>query len=176
MGKPKKKGTYEHLCLLIFAQGKWTEKDKMSVRQPLLDKRKDKPDFPYPFFLKFTRQEKKPSDSYCNICGSIYEMFQEIIGPNDNIFYQGHHYIILEDDKEDMKELPSLILPHSKVKKLYFLYLDSFKEFDRNEVKKWTLNDLKEHVTSKQCNASEFENLVDHDEFKPRILYEITKY
>ena len=79
-------------------------------------------------------------------------MFQEIAGPNDNIFYQGHHYIVLDDDKEDMKE------------------------FDRNEVNRRTLNDLKVHITSKQCNASEFENLVELDEFNPRILYEITKY
>ena len=176
MGKPKKKGIYEHVCLLIFAQGKWTEKNMITVRQPLLDKHKIHTDDPYPFFLKFTHQEKKPSYSDCNICGPIYEMFQEIIGTNDNIYYQGHHYIIFDDDKEDMKDLPSLILPHPKVKKLYFLYLDSFKEFDRNEVNKWSLKDLNEKITSKQCNTSEFEKLLEQNEFKPRILYEITKY
>ena len=56
MGKPKKKGVYEHLCLLIFAQGKWTEKDKMTVRQLLLDQHKSYTDDPYPFYLKFTHR------------------------------------------------------------------------------------------------------------------------
>ena len=176
MGKPKKKGAYEHLCMVIFAQGKWTEKDRAVIKQLILEKHKEKTDLPYPFYLKLTRQFEKPSYSDCNICGPIYEMFQDIIGSNDNIYYHGHHYIIPEDDKEEMKELPGLILNNPKVKKFYLLYLDSFHEVNRNDINRWTIKDLKEHINSKQCNASEFENIIDQDKFESRILYEITKY
>ncbi len=176
MGKPKKKGVYEHLCVIIFAQGKWNEKDRASIRQPLIEKHNMHSDNPYPLFTKLTYREESPSYSDCNLCGPIYEMFQEILGTSDNLIYQGHHYIIPEDDKEDMKELPKTILENPKVKKFYLLYLDSFGEVDRNVIERWTLNDLKEQITVKQCNASEFEKLIDENNFKSRILYEITKH
>ena len=176
MGKPKKKGAYEHFCVIIFAQGKWNDKDRASIRKSLIEKHNMCSDNPYPLFTKLTYREKKPSYSDCNLCGPIYEMFQEISGTNDNIIYQGHHYLLPEDDKEDMKELTKIILGNPKVKKFYLLYLDSFGEVDRNVIKKWTLNDLKERLTSKLSNSSEFETLVDENKFKSRIIFEISKF
>jgi len=176
MGKPKKKGAYDHFCVAILAQGKWTDKDRAIVRQKLIEKRKEKTDAPYPLFLKLTRQEEKPSYSDCHICGPIYDMFQEIISVNDNIYYHGHHYIIPEGDNEDIKELANIIIKDNKVKKFYLLILDGFGEVNRTDIKQWTLKELKEQITLKKCNISEFEKVIDEDNVKPRIIYEIIKY
>ena len=173
MGKPKKKGAYEHFCVLIFAQGTWTDQDIESIRGPLLEKRKMQKDLPYPLFTKLVRSNEKPTYGDCHICGPIYDLLKEIQGSNDGILYQGHHYIIPEDDLDDMKELARLIMNNNKVKKLYILYLDSFGEIERNIIKKWELSDLKANIQHKKCSLVDFEKVIDDDNFRERIVYEI---
>ena len=173
MGKPKKKGAYEHFCVLIFAQGTWTDKDIESIKELLLKKSAMQEDLPYPFFTKLVLRHKKPSYSDCHICSPIYDLFKEIQGSNDTIFYQGHHYIIPEDDMDDMKELARLVMNNNKVKKLYILYLDSFGEIDRNIIKKWELSDLRANIKYEKCSLVDFEKLIDDNNFRERVIYEI---
>ena len=173
MGKPKKKGAYEHFCVLIFAQGTWTDQDIESIRGPLLEKRKMQKDLPYPLFTKLVPRSEKPTYGDCHVCGPIYDLLKEIQGSNDGILYQGHHYIIPEDDMDDMKELARLIMNNSKVKKVYILYLDSFGEIDRNIIKKWELSDLKANIQHKKYSLVDFEKLIDYNNFRERIIYEI---
>ena len=72
-----------------------------------------------------------------------------------------------------MKELARLIMNNNKVKKLYILYLDSFGEIERNIIKKWELSDLKANIQHKKCSLVDFEKVIDDDNFRERIVYEI---
>ena len=175
MGKPKKKGTYEHFCVLIFAQGTWNEKDRDAIRKSLIDRHNMKSDKPHHLYNKLIRRDEKPSYCDCNICGPIYGMFKEIQGKNDGILYQSHHYIILEDDMDDMKGFANLILSNNKVKKLYILYLDGFGEIDRTTIKTWQLKDIKEHIKGNKLKLTEFDLIIDEKQFVNRTLYEIYK-
>ena len=175
MGKPIKKGIYEHFMVLIFAQGRWTDKDIESIRQPLIERHNQKTDNPYTLYNKLTPRKEKPSYSDCQICGPIYDYFMEIKGKNDGILHQGHHYLIPEDDMEDLKDLAKLLLSNKIVKKIYILYLDSLGEIDRNQLKVWQLKDIKDHIHIKQLKLPEFEQEIDDKTFENCTLNENSK-
>ena len=176
MVKHQKYGTYEHFCLIIFAQGNWNEKDRQSIRSRLRDKRNEKKDLPYPLFTKLVYREEKPKYADCKLCEPIYDMLMELKGSNDGIIYQGHHYLIPEDDMEDIKDLADLILGDNKVKKFYLLYFDSFHEIKKTIIPTITLNDLKEKMTTKKCKIEVFKEIIDEKKFQSRIIYEVLKY
>ena len=178
MVRHKKTGWYEHFCLLIFAQGTWVNRDRESVHGSILKRRKEleiKDDL-YHLYLKLTRQDKK--DIYqgsCHLCKLLYEMFEEIKGNNDGILFQGHHYLILEDDINEMKDLANLIIGHEKVKKFYLLYLDGLRDFKTTEIKRLNLDELKDELMQIQYKISDFFKMLERNEFKNRTIYEITK-
>jgi hypothetical protein len=176
MVRNQKMGAYEHFCVLIFAQGTWNEKDRESILKPLQEKHNEQNSDPYHLYLKLTRRDKIPQYSDCQICRPIYEMLQEIKGQNDALLFQGHHYLILEDDEEDLKDLAKSILSKDKVKKLYILYLDSFKEIKRTVINTMNLQDLKDKLTQIQVSIPEFINILRKKNFSSRTIYEITKY
>ena len=176
MVRHQKMGAYEHFCVLIFAQGSWNEKDRQSIIKHLQEKHNEQRDDPYHLYLKLTRRDKMPRYSDCQLCRPVYEMLEEIKGQNDALLFQGHHYLILEDDKEDLKDFANFVLSKDKVKKLYILYLDSFKEIKRTIISTMSLQDLKEKLAQKRVNISEFVEILNEDSFKSRTIYEITKY
>jgi len=176
MIRHQKRGAYEHFCVLIFAQGTWNDKDRESIIKPLQEKHNERRDNPYHLYLKLTRRDSMPHYSDCQLCHPIYEMLEELKGPNDAILFQGHHYLIIEDDEEDLKDLVEFVLSKDKVKKLYVLYLDSFKEIKTTIINKMNLKDLKEKLTEKRVSASEFTNILHKNNFTSRTIYEITKY
>jgi hypothetical protein len=175
MVKHTKTGAYEHFCVLIFAQGTWKEIDKVSVRNIVLEKLKTMKDTHYNIFNKLTHREQMPIYSDCHVCQPIYKMFEEIKGDNDGILYQGHHYLIPEDDFDDLKSLANLIIAHSKVKKFYLLYLDGFREIKKTALATMTLEELKEILEFEKCNIDDFLLIIDNKIFKNRTLYEISK-
>ncbi len=176
MSRHQKIGAYEHFCVLIFAQGTWNEKDRESILTHLQEKHNEQRDDPYHLYLKLTRRDKMPQYSDCQICRPIYEMFEEIKGQNDALLFQGHHYLILEDDVEDLKDLVKFLLSKDKVKKLYLLYLDGFKEIKKTVIRMMSLQDLKEKLTRKRVSQTKFINSLNEMNFSNRTLYEITKY
>ena len=176
MLKHQKYGTYEHFCLIIFAQGKWNEKDRQGIRKRLRDKRNEKKDSPYPLYTKLVYRDTMPKYADCKLCEPIYELLMELKGSNDGIIFQGHHYLIPEDDMEDMKELSGLILSIDSVKKFYLLYLDSFQEIKKTVIPKITLNELKEKLTTRKCKIEEFKGIIIDNRFQSRIIYEILRY
>ena len=176
MIKSQKRGAYEHFCVLIFAQGTWNDKDRESIIKPLQEKHNEKRDDPYHLYLKLTRRDTMPQYSDCQLCRPIYELLEEIKGQNDTILFQGHHYLIIEDDAEDLKDLAEFVLSKDKVKKLYLLYLDSFKEIKTTVINTMTLQDLKEKLTWKQVSTTEFIKILHENNFSSRTIYEITKY
>ena len=175
MVKHRKTGAYEHFCILIFSQGKWKDTDKESVRNLIKNKIKSIRDVSYNIFNKLTYRDQMPIYSDCHLCQPIYKMFEEIKGNNDGILYQGHHYLIPEDDFEDMKNLVNLIIFHNKVKKFYLLYLDGFGEINRTILDKMNLEEFKEKLKFKKCNINDFLLIIDNNKFMNRTVYEISK-
>jgi hypothetical protein len=176
MTKSKKTGWYEHLSVLIFAQGMWNEIDREKIITPLRKKRDEKTDNPYPFYLKLTLRKDPPDFVDCKICHLLYKLFRTILGKNDGILYQGHHYIVFEDDIEDMKDMASLILSGEKVKKFYLLYIKGFSEIKTTVIREMNISELKDLLTHKICNLEEFIEDLDKNDFKPRTIYEVTKF
>ncbi len=176
MIRHQKRGAYEHFCVLIFAQGTWNDKDRESIIKSLQEKHDEQRDNPYHLYLKLTRRESMPQYSDCQLCRPLYEMLEELKGQNDAILYQGHHYLIIEDDEEDLKDLAEVLLSKDKVKKLYMLYLDSFKEIKTTVINMMSLQDLKGKLTQKRVNIDELIKILDEHRFSSRIIYEITKY
>lgn len=176
MVRHQKMGAYEHFCVLIFAQGTWNDKDRESILKPLQEKHNEQRDDPYHLYLKLTRRDSKPQYSDCQICRPIYEMLEELKGQNDAILFQGHHYLILEDDAEDLKDFVKFLLSKDNVKKIYILYLDSFKEIKRTVINTMSLQDLKEKLAQKRASTSEFIKNLNENSFSSRTIYEITKY
>ena len=176
MARHQKMGAYEHFCVLIFAQGTWNDKDRESILKPLQEKHNEQRDNPYHLYLKLTRRDSIPQYSDCQLCRPIYEMFEEIKGQNDAILFQGHHYLILEDDAEDLKDFVKFLLSKDNVKKIYILYLDSFKEIKRTVINTMSLQDLKEKLAQKRASTSEFIKNLNENSFSSRTIYEITKY
>ncbi len=175
MVKSRKTGTYEHFCVLIFAQGTWKEADKESVRNLIIEKLKAKSDIAYNVYYKLTYRDQIPIYADCHLCQPIYKMFEEFKGNNDGILYQGHHYLIPEDDFEEMKSLANLIISDSKVKKFFLLYLDNFREIKRTILNDMNLEELKEKLKFKKCTITDFISIVDNNKFENRTVYEISK-
>ena len=175
MVKHRKTGAYEHFCILIFAQGIWKETDRESVRNLIKDKVKNMKEASYNIFNKLTYRDQMPIYTDCHLCQPIYKMFEELKGNNDGILYQGHHYLIPEDDFEDMKFLTNLIISHSKVKKIYLLYLDGFREIKKTSLATMSLEELKEVLNFEKCNINNFLLIIDNNIFKNRTVYEISK-
>lgn len=175
MGKPRKKGTYEHLSILIYAQGTWKESDRLSVLDPLRKERKLYPDDPYPFILKLTLRTKEPNYSDCNLDPLIYQIMKQIQGNTDGILYLGHHYLTLPDDILGMKKFTDIVMGHKKVKKFYLLYIDSLGEIKRTIISKFDFAALKNMVSFEKYTRSAFLELLDNNEFKERVIYEVTR-
>jgi len=175
MVKHRKMGAYEHFCVLIFAQGTWKESDRDSVRNLIIEKLKKMKDTHYNIFNKLTYREQMPVYADCHLCQPIYKMFEGLKRNNDGILYQGHHYLIPEDDFEDMKSLANLIISHNKVKKFYLLYLDGFGEIKRTILDKMNLEEFKEKLKFKKCTINDFILMIDNGRFENRNVYEISK-
>lgn len=175
MVKHKKTGAYEHFCVLIFAQGTWKEADRDNVRNLTLEKVKSVKNTHYNIFNKLTYRDEMPIYADCHLCQPIYKMFEEFRGNNDGILYQGHHYLIPEDDFDDMKSLINLIISHDKVKKIYLLYIDSFREIKRTILYDMNLEEFKEKLNFTKCYITDFISMIDKNEFKNRTVYEISK-
>ncbi len=174
MGRKPKKGEYEHFCILIYPQGQWSESDRQSVEDPIKEVITTYTPDPYPFFLKLTKRTEDPQS--CDMCTPAYELFSEIKGQSDGVIYLGHHYIIPEDDLVDMARFVKMVLDNEKVKKMYILYLDGFREIKRTELAQWDLETLKNQIETKTLNMSEFLKQIENGKFENRVLYEIVKW
>ncbi len=131
---------------------------------------------PYPFFLKLTKRSKPFSPGDCAICTPVQEMFQELQGQADGVLYIGHHYLIPDDDLEDMAKFVRMVLENDNVKKMYMLYLDGFGEIKRTQLAHWELETLKTYIETKTISKSDFLAALNEGRFDNRVLYEIVKW
>ena len=83
MGKKRKTGAYPHFCVLIIAQGTWKDDVKKEIKSLIIEKSKQLADISYNVFDKLVYREEKPTYADCQICGPIYELFEEIRKSND---------------------------------------------------------------------------------------------
>ncbi|HEC37778.1 MAG TPA: hypothetical protein ENI29_06045 [bacterium] len=176
MPKHKKTGWYEHFSVLIFAQGTWKEKDRERVKKPIREKHDDTSENPYPFFSKLTLRRNPPEFADCPLCHRLYELFKEFTGPNDFILYQGHHYLIMEEDMEDMEELVKIILSNDKVKKIFILYIKGFSSIKTTEIHSMKLDDLKRKLRFQKYNYKDFLKILSNNTFEDQVVYQVLKY
>jgi hypothetical protein len=176
MVRKRKKGANEHFGVLLYGQGQWSEDDRQSVVGPIQDVIRTYTSDPYPFFLKLTKVSEPFQPGECSVCTPIHELLQELKGQSDGILYLGHHYIIPEDDLEDMATFVKMVLDNEKVKKMYLLYIDGFGEVKRTELAQWNLETLKTHIESQTITKSDFLTELSNDIFNNRVLYEIVKW
>ncbi|MHA1954840.1 MAG: hypothetical protein ACW96U_12940 [Candidatus Heimdallarchaeaceae archaeon] len=174
MSKKQKMGSYEHFCVLINAQDNWKEQDIQSVRDISLSQRKKYVDFDYHFYHKLTYRDKKPEYSDCLLCNQIYNLFANLKGNREGILYQGHHYLE-PDDTKDIVEYTKLIFDKNQVKKVYILYLDSLKEFKREDINNLDYDEFKELIKEERYTLKEFESLLQENEIKERVLHELLR-
>lgn len=174
MSKKQKMGTYEHFCILINAQDNWKDQDKQLIRDISLSQRKKYVDYDYHFYHKLTYRDKKPDYGDCLLCNQIYSLFSNLKGNREGILYQGHHYLEPEDTK-DIVEYIQLILAKNQAKKVYILYLDSLKELKRDGINKLNNEEFKELFKEERYTLKEFETLLQENEIKERVLYEILR-
>ena len=176
MVRKRKKGAYEHLCVLIFGQGQWSDADRQSISQSIIDETRNYSADRYPFFMKLTRRNEPFNPGACDICVPTYDLIQELKGQADGIIYLGHHYLIPDDDLEDMAKFVKLVLENDNVKKMYMLYLDGFGDIKRTQLAKWDLETLKAHIETKTINKSDFLVAISEGRFDNQVLYEIVKW
>ncbi|MHA1949835.1 MAG: hypothetical protein ACXAAO_05445 [Candidatus Thorarchaeota archaeon] len=176
MVRKQKKGAYEHLSVLIFGQGQWSETDRQLVVQSIRNETKKYLQDPYPFFMKLTRRSEPFNPGSCDICTPAYDLIQELKGQADGIIYLGHHYLIPEDDLEDMVNFIKLVLENNKVKKMYLLYLDGFGEIKRTQLATWDLETLKAHIQARTLTKDDFLKDITSGKFDNRVLYEIVNW
>ncbi|MHA1966038.1 MAG: hypothetical protein ACXACG_12460 [Candidatus Thorarchaeota archaeon] len=176
MVRKQKKGENEHFCVLIYAQGQWSESDRESVEEPIKDVVRTYTPEPYPFFLKLTRRLEPFSPGDCKLCTPVYDFLQELKGQSNGTLYLGHHYIIPEDDLEDMTRFVKMVLDNEKVKKMFMLFLDGFGEVKRTELALWDIETLKSQITTRSLRRDDFLTEIDSGKFDNRTLYEIIKW
>ncbi|MCK5303865.1 MAG: hypothetical protein KAJ72_01345 [Candidatus Heimdallarchaeota archaeon] len=174
MKKPKRMGTYEHFCVLVTAQGNWKDEDLREIRQSLIDERVKYRAEDYPLIMKLVYRTEKPVYSDCQLCDPIYDLLQKKKANFQGIIYQGHHYLEPEDTN-DMVDLVNILIDNDKIKKIYILYLDSFKEFKRDTINNLSSDELIEKIEQKKLSKSTFLNILSTDKFQNRTLYEILK-
>jgi hypothetical protein len=170
----RKQGTYDHFCILILAQSPWKETDKERIKNISLNKRKEVRDHDYHFYHRLTYRDKQPEYSLCLLCNQIYKLFIDLKKDRDFILYQGHHYIE-PDDFDDLLEFSKLLIDDEKVKKIYVLYVDSLVEFKTEDINKMFYDDFKALIYDRKCTIKAFESILDNQQFKERVLYEILK-
>ncbi len=174
MKKSKRMGTYEHFCVLVTAQGNWKDEDIREIKQSLIDERVKHQAEDYPLIMKFVHRTEKPVYSDCQLCAPIYDLLVNVQGNYQGIIYQGHHYLDPEDST-DMMDVVKILFGNRKVKKIYILYLDSFRELKRDAINSMTYDELQNSIKTEKSSKSDFLNILKKDQFQIRTLYEILK-
>lgn len=163
--------SYEHYGILIFAQGAWKEKDKVSVIKNINQ-----------LNIDYLYRASLPNN--CDICNQIHDIFAEIKGKNDGIMYVAHAYL----ETDSIKKLADHVLDNELVKKIYLFQGGPMKHkkgrpviSNRNireiKVKRRKYQDviLKERLISEKYTKSDFIKLLEQNGFQFDVLYEITR-
>ena len=147
--------SYLHFGSLVFAQGKWDQKDRNGVMEIVRAHHRDLPNL---YRTNFPTS--------CDLCTQIHDIFQEIKRNNDGVMYIGHTNLELDE----ILLVTKLFMEDDRIKKFYFFQGGPVK---RTEVGK--KHNIRERLTPKKCTKSEFIEILKNKRFEEEILYEITK-
>lgn len=167
---------YGHLCLLVFAQGKW----KDNYKSKLLDQIKKN-------FLSnmdiddmdiwneinksplFDPINPRADDKLCEICHVLSKIYEGKKGVNEGFILFSHN--ILGWNRTG--NLLSYILGERNVKKIYYLELDqdSYTLKTKNEIP-----EIIKNIKETRVNRTELLVLLEKEELEFSTLYEVGKY
>ncbi|WXG41198.1 MAG: hypothetical protein WED07_10590 [Candidatus Freyarchaeum deiterrae] len=164
-----------HFCLLIFAQDQWKESYTEKISKNTRD-----------LFYQYTGHsncdvcntcpicralvemfDPMNPDEYiivCDLCKALYKMMEEIKGQTDGMILFSHSFPL---EIQSVTYLTKLLLQSDKIKKIYILEVVTEKNTQVSEVI--------EKIKKIRLKKSEFIKLLDSNEFKDKVLYEISK-
>ncbi len=167
---------YGHICLLLFAQGTWKEHYKNKLFKKVKDKfissmHIDEIDVwseiqQIPLF-----NPKNPEGIHkqCELCYSLYEIFEKEKDQNDGLILFSHNIL----GWEEMKSFLLFVLGEVKIKKIYYLELDWTSYLISTKKK---ISSIIENIKPKQVNRSAFFDLFDKEKIEFSTLYKVLKY
>ena len=170
---------YEHLCILIFAQNTWKEKDFIKLEEKTVVN-----------YLENTPQGDCDVCLTCDICRGTWELFDpenpgkynplcnycEVLLPFFKKFQSGENVLLFSHQTIDSNGLRSFTetnLSNEKVKKIYILQLHEWRE--KRYEKYLKAEELIDSLSHVKITHSDFLSLLDEDKFEYRVLYEISK-
>lgn len=159
-----------HFCFLIFGQGKWQEKYKSKlmaeIKKDFLRYAYWDPMYDIPVKL-FNPLVKDEDYDVCDLCFELIPRFKIKLGSNVGLIRFSHKLLRLKDIESFFLK----ILTDPQVKKVYFLLLNSNSYIIGLNIPK-----IMKSITEHQLNAATFFDLVNNEQLKFSILYEIRKY
>lgn len=187
--------TFEHhVGLLIFPQGIWAEKDKERIINSIEVKKKSKTYSEWWFYHGFILSsfQWKPNPKGCAVCFAVMDHFKQLPGNHDNIFYINGPY--LEDPKEEnskylkeiatsnynyLREMITSLVHDVKIKKVYFLYVNSIKDlgFEDKKVynKSFSNDNFSKVLVNERIILKDFLNLCKNFKVSSGTVYEIMR-
>ena len=174
-----------HTCLLLFAPGHWGNKTKDKVFELVNSK-----------FLSFGNEQAWGWDekewhqvslfdpinpmaneewgSYgeirvCELCQGLQEVLQSKRGSSGGLILLSHSQL----ESEQKKDFISFILEQQEIKKVFFLEIERIQttgKITEERVEKEVAS-----ITDMKMNKSEFLQMLEDDDVKPSIVYEILK-
>jgi len=167
---------YGHVCLLIFAQDTWKENYKKRLLKEVKNKFISNMDIDdvdlwseiekIPLFNPKTPEENhKP----CELCYSLYDIFEKEKGNNDGIILFSHNIL----GWKGMKNFLLFVLGGVNVKKIYYLELDQSSYLISTKKR---ISIIIKNIKPRQVIRSIFFDLFDKEKIEFSTLYEVVKY
>ena len=167
---------YGHICLLIFAQGTWKENFKKKLLKDVkneflanmdideVDEWAEIEQIPL-----FNPKNPGKNDHPCDLCNSLYEIYEGKRGNNDGFILFSHNIL----GWEGMEKFLLFVLGEVKVKKIYYLELDpkSYLIGISNKIP-----EIIQKIKYLMVNRPEFFKLFEDKKIEFSTLYEVGKY
>ncbi|MFX1388401.1 MAG: hypothetical protein ACFE9M_14375 [Promethearchaeota archaeon] len=167
---------YGHVCLLIFAQGTWKEHYKTKLLKDVKNRFLDSMDIDeidewaeIPQVPLFNPKFPGESDLPCELCIPLYEIFEEKRGTNEGLILFSHNIL----GWKGMENFLLFVLGEDKVKKIYYLELDSNSYVLGISDK---IPEIIQNIKHVEINRSTFFDLFEKEKIEFSIIYEIVKY
>lgn len=167
---------YGHTCLLIFAQDTWKENYKKKFLKEIktkfnasmnideIDAWSEIEQIPL-----FNPNHPEANDLPCELCIPLYEILEEKRGTNEGFILFSHNIL----GWKGMENFLFFVLGEDKVKKIYYLELDSNSYILGISDK---IPEIIQNVKYVEINRSTFFDLFEKEKIEFSILYEIVKY
>ncbi len=167
---------YEHLCILIYAQDQWKEKDFERLSEETLTnflEKAEHADCDVCLTCAVCRANwelfdpENPGEyvQLCEYCEALISYFKEYQKSGDNVLLFSHSKMKLEV----LQNFVEYTLKDKKIKKIFvFQHVDWNKKKPKPDV-------FIEKISHKEIKNSEFISLLKEEKFENTILYEIHK-